>query len=119
MKITLQNRSQVAAMCGGSTWADGVIVPTSDGEQHARVGDTVMDLGDAGFAVARKMPVKRSGTRHLALTDDQLSVLRVAVLAHRKTMMWSLTSSHATVAEKSIARENVSVCNTLLPLFDK
>ena len=96
MKITLQNRSQVAAMCGGSTWADGVIVPTSDGEQHARVGDTVIDLGDAGFAVARKMPVKRSGTRHLALTDDQLSVLREAVLAHRKTMMWSLTSSHAT-----------------------
>jgi hypothetical protein len=51
MRVTHDNRAEVANECGGQTWADGVIVPSVDGEKHATVGDWVVMVPSGAVAV--------------------------------------------------------------------
>lgn len=41
-EVTHASRWEVARFCNGWPWAAGVIVPTSHGEQYARIGDMVI-----------------------------------------------------------------------------
>ena len=51
---------------------------------------------------------------HTSFTTAQVQVLAEAVTAHRRTMLWTIDSLHATDDEKQRAIETVVVCNEIL-----
>lgn len=115
LRLTHDNIGEVVRITGGRRWGGGMIVPVPGGEKFVAFGEHLF----VADREKEKHMEKTKGAVLLNITVAQAGLLAEAVTAHRRTLLWTIDSLHATDEEKDVAREAIVEANLLLAIFGK